>query len=169
MMFAPLYCRIRFIRRPLLLAVLALSAGTTWASHKVPHQESKHNERHEIEAMEEQWRTAQIAGDLATIDRLLSDDFVGISITGQANTKQQQLDRFRTRRLILNRIDLDDRKIKLLGAVAIVTSLARVEGSSEGEAMQGTYRYTRIYQRISPGMWKTTNFEATRVPPERRP
>lgn len=122
-----------------------------------------------VEALEEQWRSAQLTADIGTMDRLLADDFVGISITGQANTKAQQLDRIRNRRLVLTRIDLADRKIKMLGNVAIVTSLADVEGTNEGVSMKGMYRYTRVYQRLPTGIWKTTNFEATRVPTERRP
>ena len=134
-----------------------------FAAHKA-HPASKRDEKHEIEMMEEQWRAAQLAGDVAAMDRLLADDFVGISMTGQANTKMQQLERIRSRSLVLTRIDLSDRKIKLVGTVAIVTSLVQVEGSNEGSSMHGTYRYTRIYQRLPSGVWKTTNFEATRVP-----
>jgi ketosteroid isomerase-like protein len=132
------------------------------------HRDSKRDVKREVEALEEQWRTSQIAGDIPAMDRLLSDDFIGISITGQANTKEQQLDRFRNRRLVLTRIDLSDSKVKLLGSVAIVTSLAEVEGMNEGTSMKGTYRYTRVYQRLPSGIWKTTNFEATRVPGDRR-
>ena len=62
---------------------------------------------------------------------------------------------------------LGDGPARLLGSVAVVTCLARVEGTNEGESMQGNYRYTRVYQRIA-GAWKTTNFEATRIPKNRR-
>jgi len=150
----------------LLLFVIVFAAAREATAVTHP---SKHDEKREIEALEEQWRTVQLTGDLVLMDRLMADDFLGISMTGQANTKMQQLDRYRSRRLILTKIDLSDRKIKLVGAVAIVTSLAEVEGTNEDEPVHGTYRYTRIYQRISPGVWKTTNFEVTRVPMNRRP
>ncbi len=129
---------------------------------------SKRDAKHLIEDLEEQWRGAQIADDVPAMERLMADDFVGISITGQANDKTQQLDRFRKRKLVVSRVDLSDRKIKLVGSIAIVTSLAQVEGSNEGEPMKGMFRYTRVYQRLPSGVWKTTNFEATRVPEGRR-
>ena len=164
-------CRTRFdlrgkwFRLALLLALL----GATYAGAAgKPHPDSKRNVKHEIEALEEQWRSAQIAGDIPALDRLMSEDFIGISITGQANTKEQQLDRIRRRTLVLTKVDLADQKIKLVGPVAIVTSLAYVEGTNEGESMKGTFRYTRVYQRLASGAWKTTNFEATRVPADRR-
>jgi ketosteroid isomerase-like protein len=133
-----------------------------------PHHLKKRDFKHEVEDLEEQWRVAQLTGDVAAMDRLLSDDYVGISMSGQVNTKAQQLDRLRTRSLVITKIDLSDVKVKLVGPVAIVTSLASVEGTNEGTSMTGLYRYTRVYQRLPSGVWKITNFEATRVPNSRR-
>ena len=159
-----------WLRASTWLLLAALCAGGTinaYAARKVKTG-SKRDAKHIIEDLEEQWRTAQIADDLPAMDRLMADDFVGISITGQANDKAQQLDRFRNRKLIISQVDLTDRKIKLVGSIAIVTSLAQVEGTNEGEPMKGVFRYTRVYQRLPSGAWKTTNFEATRVPEGRR-
>lgn len=119
--------------------------------------------KREIEDLEQQWRTAQLSGDMATMDRLLSDDYVGIGMNGVVNTKAQQLDRLRRRTLALTRIDVSEVKVKMVGSVAIVTSLAQIEGTSDGSAMAGIYRYTRVYQRLTSGVWKITNFEATRL------
>ncbi len=121
--------------------------------------------------MEDAWRAAQIAGDVDAMDKLLSDDYVGITMTGQVVTKMQQLDRMRNRALVLSRLDIEDVKLKLIGSTAIVTSLAEVDGSSDGEPMRGRFRSTRVYSRLPSGVWKMTNFEATRVgpPPGGRP
>ena len=128
------------------------------------HGPKKRDYKHEVEALEEQWRGAQISGDVATMDKLLADDYVGISITGQVNTKAQQLDRIRRHLFQLTRMDLVDMKIKLLGQVAIVTSLASVDATSDGSPVTGNFRYTRVYQHMPGGEWKITNFEATRIP-----
>jgi ketosteroid isomerase-like protein len=129
-----------------------------------PHKEHKRDEKHEIEAIEEQWRTAQLSGDVATMDKLLAEDYFGISISGQLNDKGQQLERLRSRKFVLTRIDVSDVRIKLLGRAAVVTSLAKVAGTDAGESVEGTYRYTRVYKRYPDGSWKITNFEVTRVP-----
>jgi ketosteroid isomerase-like protein len=100
------------------------------------------------------------------MDKLLADDYFGISNSGQLNNKTQQLDRLRRRMFVLTKIDVSDVKIKLVGRVGIVTSLARIEGTNDGQAVAGTYRYTRIYKRYPDGSWKITNFEVTRVPGE---
>ena len=126
--------------------------------------ERKHDAKKQVEALEERWREARLAGDVATMDKMLSDDYIGISMTGQVSTKAQQLDRVREHRVVLTRIDLGDMQIKLVGAIAIVTSRADVTGTNDGVTIQGTYRYTRVYQRQPSGVWKITSFEATRVP-----
>ena len=122
----------------------------------------KHDAKEQVEALEEQWRVAQLAGDTATMGKMLSDDYVGISMTGEVDTKAQQLRRVTDRRMVLTKIELSDMKVKLVGAVAIVTSQAQVEGTNDGISVKGTYRYTRIYRHMPTGQWRITSFEATR-------
>jgi ketosteroid isomerase-like protein len=131
--------------------------------------EKKHDVKKLVEALEEQWRKAQLAGDVGTMDKMLSDDFIGISMSGQVNTKAQQLERVRSRKLLVTRIELSDMKVKLEGPVAIVTSQADVEGTNEGVSVKGKYRYMRVYQHQPSGEWKITHFEATRIQPRKSP
>lgn len=126
--------------------------------------QAKRDVKREIEKLEDEWRTAQLSGDISTMDRMLADDYVGITMTGQVTTKVQQLARLRSRTLVITRLDLQDRKVKLAGQVAIVTVKARVEGRSDVRRIDGEYRYTRIYHQLASGAWKITNFEATRLP-----
>jgi ketosteroid isomerase-like protein len=125
-----------------------------------PHKEA----RQQIEELEQQWRVATLAADVSAMDRMLSDDYVGISWNGQVNTKAMQLDRTRNRSFSLTRMDLFDTKVKIVGNVAIVTARAELEGTTDGTDLKGTFRYTRVYQKLPTGIWKITNFEATRVP-----
>lgn len=84
-------------------------------------RERKRVERVEIRAMETQWRDAQLAEDIPAMDRLLADDFLGITAAGQVVTKTQQLDRMRSRQIAISRLDMADTKIKISGNLAVVT------------------------------------------------
>jgi ketosteroid isomerase-like protein len=153
-----------------LAAILFVPAAPARGQHPRRNDQFKH----QVEQMEQAWRAAELAGDVEAMGRLLSDDFVGISMSGQVVTKMQLLERMRNRRMTLTRLDLDDVHVKLIEQTAIVTSRAEVEGTNEGEAMHGTYRYTRVYSRLASGTWRITNYEATRIgppppPPERGP
>src|SRR5258708_24577963 len=144
--------------------VMGWPASAFCARWNQPLREKKHDAKRQVEALEEQWRQAQLAGDVAAMDKLLSDDYIGITMTGQVNTKSQQLDRMRMHKIALTKLDLGERQVKLLGSIAIVTSRAEVEGTNEGAPVKGTYRYTRAYQRLPSGGCKITSFEATRGP-----
>jgi ketosteroid isomerase-like protein len=133
--------------------------------HAAPHRGSR-TLRTQIEALERQWRQAALADDTDAMDHLLSDDYLGITANGQVVTKVQQLDRMKTRNFAIAKLEVSDVKIKLISRrAAIVTSLAQVEGTADDHPLHGSFRYTRVYQRLpNGGGWKITSFEATRVP-----
>jgi len=164
------YLNFRSLRasfRGLLLLLPLLAGGDRLhAQGQGQHHPLKHNKlvKEQIEDMEEQWRKATVAGDAAVMDKLLSDDFVGINWTGQINNKAMQLDRIRNRTVVVEELELGDIKIKVVGTIAIVTSRATVKGTSDEGPINGDFRYTRVYQRLPAGVWKITNFEATRIP-----
>jgi ketosteroid isomerase-like protein len=133
---------------------------------RMPH-EHKHLEREQIVALENQWRQAQLSNDVPAMDKLLSDDYLGINANGDVVTKNQQLDHMRNRQLVIEKLDISDLKIKLIGPIAIVTSLAEVEGTLDATPLSGSFRYTRVYQRLAGGGWKITNFEVTHIPHSR--
>ena len=155
----------RALLRMLLLLIPLLVWGNT-AFAQVQHHHPKQGKvvKEQIQDLEEQWRKATLAGDVAAMDKLLSDDFVGINWTGQINNKAMQLDRVRNRTVVVEALELSDIKIKVVGTIAIVTSRATVKGDSDEGAINGDFRYTRVYQRLPSGLWKITNFEATRIP-----
>ena len=125
------------------------------------HHEHKRTERAQIVALEREWQHAVLSDDIPAMDHLLSEDYLGITPTGEVLTKTQQLDRMHDGKLSISRLDISETKIKLIGKIAIVTCLARIEGSNDGDPLQGAYRYTRVYQRMPSGSWKVTSFEVT--------
>ncbi len=153
----------------LLAGVLLAGSLSAAAFGTGPHPRRNDEYKHQVERLEEVWRTAQLNDDVAAMDKLLSDDYVGITMTGQVVTKMQQLDRMKNRTMVLSKIELDDVKVKVIGSTAIVNSRAQVDGTNDGAPIHGTYRYTRVYSRLPTGLWKITNFEATRVGPPPQP
>ena len=148
--------------RALLLGLTA--ALIALPMHAGPHRGAR-TMRDQIEALETQWKKAALANDIEAMDHLLSDDYLGITANGQVVTKPQQLDRMRARTFAINSLQVSDVKIKLISQhAAIVTSLAQVEGTNDGRPLHGSFRYTRVYQRIPNDGWKITSFEATHVP-----
>jgi ketosteroid isomerase-like protein len=145
----------------IVMAALLVAALPHASAQDNAHREHKRAERAQIVALEKEWQKAALADDFPAMDKLLSDDYLGITATGEVLTKTQQLARMRDRKFMLTKLEISDTRIKLVGNIAIVTCLAQVEGTSEDEALHGAYRYTRVYQRLSGNVWKVTNFEIT--------
>jgi ketosteroid isomerase-like protein len=123
----------------------------------------KHESRREIDQLEEKWRKAVLAGDVAAMDSLLSDEYIGIGANGTLHTKEETLARMRSGVRHITAIELSDSKVRFYGATALVTSFAHVMGiNAEGEAL-GDFRYTHVYVRNAQGKWKIVSFEASRI------
>ena len=155
--------RFRAVSVAAMLLVFALACRAVEARAGKPHPARTHEYKHEVEALEEQWRVALLNGDASTMDKLLSDDYVGISMDGLVNTKAQQLERIRKHKLVLTRIDQGEMRVKMLGQVAIVTSSLTVAGTNDYLPFSGVYRYMRVYHRTPGEGWQTTSFEVTRM------
>lgn len=158
--YYPPMCGFRRPWRWVPLVLFVLCAG--YVGHAQKHAR-KRVERTQIVVLEDQWRKAQLAGDVPSMDHLLSDDFLGVTAAGEVVTKSQQLDRMRTHELDIRRLDISDTKIKISGNLAVVTSLAQLDGTTDGHPLVGAFRYTRVYQHQQGDGWKITSFEATRV------
>jgi len=144
------------------LAMLAPCALADNRPHK-PRKENKHAESKQIEVLENQWHDAMVKADTVQLDKLLSDDFLGISANGKLSNKEQYLQRLQRRQNQYSNIDVMDMKVRIQPGTAVVTSQARVTGVLDGRPIDGVFRYTKVYSRMPGGAWQVTNFEATRV------
>jgi len=145
------------------LLLTPLQAGWSQQDHHHGHSH-RHLYQKQVEELEQQWRVAQLHGDTATIDRLLADDYMGITSNGILQTKDETLARLRSGQLTFKRLDLTEVKVRVHGITAVVTSRADVQSVQNGIERDGVYRYTRVYQ-LQAGNWKVVNFEATRINP----
>jgi ketosteroid isomerase-like protein len=148
--------------------LIVLAAGSVAPSlhaqkkHTKPHKESRRADTREIEALEGKWRDAMVQGDSAGLEKLLADDFFGISSNGTVSDKQQYLQRMTHGDNKFTTIELMDLKVRMQATTAIAVSQARVSGALDGRQSSGVFRYTKVYGREG-GVWRVLNFEATRV------
>lgn len=151
----------RHLRAALGLAVLATLVGASSAA-AMPRAE-KHEIRHQIEKLENSWRTALLHGNSSAMDALMADDYMAITPTGILESKEQELANLRSGRVRFASIELTDRKIRLYGTTALVTSRAEVKGSRPEGDISGSYRYTRVWVKDARGVWRIVSFEANKI------
>jgi len=136
---------------------------SAYAQGKAKHHVPRHEYKHEIEDAEDQWRTAMIGANSDGLGKLLADDYTGITATGAIQTRDQALTSLRTGAFRLTSLNIFDRKVRIYGGTAVVTSQAELTGSRSAESISGKYRYTRVYVRNGQGQWKIVSFEASRI------
>ena len=140
----------------MLFLLAACHAG--WA---LPRHENK-LVRKEIETLEQEWRQAILTNNVSEMNRLLADDYIGITSNGTIENKAQAVAQQRAGTVRITKLDLSDIHVRVYGNTAVVTSVADLVGSNGDSDISGRYRYTRVYTRKS-GKWKIVSFEASRI------
>ncbi len=116
----------------------------------------------QIGRLEQQWRIAVLVNDTAAMSALLADSYIGIGPDGTISGKPEELQARSSGQQRLQELDVLDRKIRIYGTTAVVTSRVRIQGIYSGQALLGEYRYTRVWS-LNRAQWHVVSFEANRV------
>jgi ketosteroid isomerase-like protein len=117
----------------------------------------------EILKLDEARRAALIAGDFATLDRLLADDLVHVHGTGLPAGKAHYFQDLREGYEFVA-ITRGETHVRLYGAAAIVTGpmLHKVRLKADGKLVEMAAYGTQIWERRAEG-WKLVFYQATPV------
>ncbi len=111
-----------------------------------------------IKALTEQLRQANLKGDVATFDKLLADDHIGINIRGVTRTKAQVLENFKSGKVKFDAIETSDMKVRVYGDTALVNYTANVKATD----FSGQYQIVRVWVKRK-GQWQIVSTQWTRV------
>lgn len=120
------------------------------------------NEHQEIERLENKWRSAVLAGDETAMASMLADSYIGIGPDGTISNRNEELAARADGQQHLQQLNVLERRIRLFGSTAVVTSKVDLQGVYSGQPLLGEYRYTRVWT-LQRGQWKIVSFEASRV------
>src|SRR5215510_2423853 len=109
----------------------------------------------EIMKIEDQWVRSRGTKDPTVTRELLTDDYLGAGLTGQAQTKQQFIDGV-TAGGFPGKAEMMDRKVRIYGDTAVSTGF--VTGVAEAEKV----RYIRVYVKRN-NKWRLVASQGTRV------
>jgi ketosteroid isomerase-like protein len=100
------------------------------------------NEPHELDVAIARWAKAERESDVADLDDLLTDDFVGIGPRGLRLDKRSWLQRYESGDLLNDRFELSDLEMRHYGSTAVVNGLVAQETRYRGNANPGMFRFT---------------------------
>jgi ketosteroid isomerase-like protein len=111
------------------------------------------NEDHPILSCEADLVNAQLAGDIAQLDRLLDDDLYFVGLGGIIFSKADDLAAHRLGEIKITKMVARDRHITSLDSVVVVTALMDTAATIGGASYVATLRYTRVWCKRADG-WK---------------
>ena len=106
-----------------------------------------------IEA-ESSLRQAMLISDVASLDRLISDDLIFTNHLGQLLSKQADLSAHGSGQLTFTKLEPSEQVLVIHDPIAIVSVNVNTEGIYAHEPFSARIRYTRIWARSSSQSWQ---------------
>ena len=119
----------------------------------------------EIVALESAIRAAQLAADVAALDRLIADELLFAGPDGQLGTKAQDLEAHGSGVITFRAHEPEELRIRRVGVDVALTSLrTRLAVELGGRIVRGTYRYTRVWAREDGRTWRVVGGQVSEIP-----
>ena len=120
------------------------------------------NVEQSIRAVTEQWRQASLKGDVATLDKLLADDYIVINEDGTTATKANVLEVVKSGKLKWEAFEISDINVRVYGDTAVVNITSNFKGHFGARDFDGQYRTVRVWVKRK-GLWQSVSFQWTRI------
>ena len=141
-----------------LLAMLTMVAA---AGLCVRAQDAHTRAVEDILTMEHRWNEARAHADVATLDRILVDDWTVTHANGTTDTKQQYLADLKSgARTFSGAVTESDMSVRFYGDTAIASGSSQSTVTLNGQAQGGALHFTRVYVRRGDE-WKMVVSHAT--------
>jgi len=105
----------------------------------------------------------QLHNDVATLERLVADDYVLVNSDGTVENKQQFLADFRLPGFKIEPYVLEDRIEKASGDAAVTGGLVRLRWTQDGKHQTRVVRIAYVWTKRD-GRWQATYTQVTRAP-----
>jgi Domain of unknown function (DUF4440) len=121
-------------------------------------------QKSDIDQLEGARRSAMLAVDLASLDRLLADELVWVHASSNSDTKQSLIEKFASGGLRCHRLDHSEVAIRIYGSVAIVQGKLEMDVSADGTSRTSVNRFAGVWAPSSGAtklvLWQSTRLQA---------
>jgi ketosteroid isomerase-like protein len=113
-----------------------------------------------VASLDTEYQAAVKNNDVATMDRILSDDMVVVLGSGKIYTKADLLQMARTRRVQYEHQEDSDQTVRVWGDTAVVTAKIWLKGIDEGKPFEWHVWFSDTYVRTRAG-WRYVHGQAS--------
>ena len=117
----------------------------------------------EVLRLADAWATAELRGDTTFLERILTDDYIGIGPLGFMLTKQEWIVRHQAGDLKYESFSLDEVKVRVYNNdAAILTGRQVQNGAYRGNSIQAQFRTTLVFVR-QQGQWQLASLQLSTI------
>lgn len=129
-----------------------------------PHPANAADDAKAVAALDKQYQAAVKANDVATMDRILAEDFVLVNGRGRVSTKADLLKAAREKTTTYENQDEEEgsQKVRVWGDTAVVTALLSIKGTESGSPVDYQLWFSDTYARVPGGGWRYVFGQASR-------
>lgn len=124
---------------------------------------SMNEEESRLREIDRAWNEAYPKCDVATLDRIIADDWIAIDGAGVVITKSQLLERVAAAPFRFDSHRFDEINLRIFGDAAIVMGQLSGRVGDGDEVCELLQRYTRVYLRRE-NLWRAVATQVTVVP-----
>jgi hypothetical protein len=106
---------------------------------------TKEDNRHQIDRLEDAFRSALLTSNTKAMDALLDKEYMAITPAGTLESREDTLENLRSGKIHFTTLDVSDRKVRFYGSTAVVTSQVTIDATTPDGPVSGNYWYTRVY------------------------
>ena len=106
---------------------------------------------------------AMATKDIAALDALLADDLVYTHSSARLDTKQSLIANMKSGATVYSAVEPSEVRAQDLGDAVILTGVARIKVSSNGNDLDFRVRFTDAFAKRS-GRWQMVAWQSTRLP-----
>jgi ketosteroid isomerase-like protein len=117
----------------------------------------------EVQQIEEHRINSLLHNDIASLERVLSEELTYAHSTGKVEHKGEFLSMLASGKLRYKDFRCSDLQIRVYGNAAVVTGKADIRVEFEGREHHELLRYTAVYVRTE-GSWQMVAWQSTKIP-----
>jgi hypothetical protein len=120
------------------------------------------NAEETVADLERAWVKAAMTNDLAAMQRIIADDWIGIAYNGQRITKADVLRDVGSGTAVAQSIELGPMTVRVYGSAAIVNVVSTEKSTWQGQDTSGRYALVDVYV-LRDRQWQVVSSQATRL------
>ena len=140
-----------------LVSAVAVLAQTQYTFGK------KVSAEQELIALENRWNDAAVKRDWASLDEILTSDFMWTDPDGNVWTKAEFLASLKSGENVITSSVADDVRVRVYGDAAVVTGRTTVKEQHKGKDISGQYRWTDMWAKDYAGRWKCVADQSSKI------